>query len=112
MELSNEQKDALDELADLGCEVVFVQYDQRFRDHSYFHLSSLYPNLLGSDITLEVTETVFEDKSLSELDFEVVCNFKEYDTFDFTRVQRAVECTKSLKALLSTMIYYKGSELC
>ena len=109
MGLSNVQKDALDELASLGCNVVFIQYDQGFQSYSYFHLASLYPSLLQSNTSIHVEETVFEDKSVSELHFEIVCEFREYDSFDFERVEKAVERIKSLKALLSTMIYYDRS---
>ena len=59
MELSDVQKDALDELASLGCNIVFIQYDQCFQSYSYFHLASLYPSLLQSNTSIHVEETVF-----------------------------------------------------
>ena len=110
MELSIEQRDSLDLLASLGCDVTFVQFDEVFRSYTYFHLNSLYPDLLGSPMQIHVEESVDGDKCLSELYFKIEVEFKEYDYsgIDFNKLVHAIDWIKANKCLLSSLLYFKG----
>lgn len=109
MNLSQTQKDALDDLASLNCNVVFVQYDDVFMDYSYFHLASMYPKLLDSPVTINVNETIDGQGYMSELVFNIEYEFKEHDSLKFAHIEQAVAMICDLKALISTLIYYGRS---
>lgn len=107
MSLSVAQKDALDDLAALNCNVVFVQYDEVFMDYSYFHLASMYPKLLDSPVTIHVQEDVDGQGYMSELQFKVEYEFKQYDQLKFDSIAKAISMLCDLKSLISTIVYYK-----
>lgn len=111
MEFSIEQKDVLDTLASLGCNLVFVQYDERFQSYAYFHLASIYPNLLESPIQIEVQEAIDEDDCASELSFEITIRFREYDNIDLAKLDHSIELIKDNKYLFTTLLYFnQGGE--
>ena len=105
-ELSTVQKDALDDLASLGCNVVFVQYDEVFMDYQHFHLASMYPKLLDSPVTIHVQEDIDGQGYMSELLFKVEYEFKEHDSLRMVQIEQAITMICDLKPLISTLIYY------
>ena len=106
MELSVVQADALADLASLNCNVIFVQYDDLFMDYKYFHLASVYPKLLDSQVTIYVQEDVDGQGYTSELQFKVEYEFKQYDSLRLEQIKQAIAMIFDLKSMLVKIIYY------